>query len=73
MVYIDSFIFVVKQIVTKKDDPEITAQERQLRLPKPDSETPQKHKMKLIEKIEDIEAPFEKAVITIGNFDGVHI
>ncbi|OQY60034.1 MAG: riboflavin biosynthesis protein RibF [Desulfobacteraceae bacterium 4572_88] len=29
--------------------------------------------MKLIEHLEDIEEPFEKAVITIGNFDGVHI
>lgn len=29
--------------------------------------------MKLYESLEDIEIPFEKAVITIGNFDGVHI
>ena len=29
--------------------------------------------MKLIENLEDIAEPFEKAVITIGNFDGVHI
>ncbi len=29
--------------------------------------------MRLIENLEDITAPFEKAVITIGNFDGVHI
>ena len=29
--------------------------------------------MKLIEDLEDITTPFEKAVITIGNFDGVHI
>jgi len=29
--------------------------------------------MKLIENIEDIDKPFENAVITIGNFDGVHI
>ena len=29
--------------------------------------------MKLIENLEDIDAPFPKAVVTIGNFDGVHI
>jgi len=29
--------------------------------------------MKLIENLEDIEKPFKNAVITIGNFDGVHI
>jgi riboflavin kinase/FMN adenylyltransferase len=29
--------------------------------------------MKLIENLDDINAPFKKAVITIGNFDGVHI
>ena len=29
--------------------------------------------MKLIENLEDISRPFEKAVVTIGNFDGVHI
>lgn len=29
--------------------------------------------MKLIESISDIKAPFVNAVITIGNFDGVHI
>jgi len=29
--------------------------------------------MKIIEHIEDIETPFKNAVITIGNFDGVHI
>jgi riboflavin kinase/FMN adenylyltransferase len=29
--------------------------------------------MKLIEKLEDIDIPFPNAVITIGNFDGVHI
>jgi len=29
--------------------------------------------MKLIEKLEEIENPFHNAVITIGNFDGVHI
>jgi riboflavin kinase/FMN adenylyltransferase len=29
--------------------------------------------MKLIENLEDIHAPFPNAVITIGNFDGVHI
>jgi riboflavin kinase/FMN adenylyltransferase len=29
--------------------------------------------MKLIDKIEDIDKPFPNAVITIGNFDGVHI
>lgn len=29
--------------------------------------------MKLIEKLDDIDAPFKNAVITIGNFDGVHI
>ncbi len=29
--------------------------------------------MKLIERIEDISEPFKKAVITIGNFDGVHL
>jgi riboflavin kinase / FMN adenylyltransferase len=29
--------------------------------------------MKLIEKLDDITEPFKKAVITIGNFDGVHI
>jgi len=29
--------------------------------------------MKLIENLEDIDRPFENAVITIGNFDGVHI
>ena len=29
--------------------------------------------MKIIERIEDIVEPFKKAVITIGNFDGVHI
>ena len=29
--------------------------------------------MKLIENLEDIKEPFPKAVITIGNFDGVHI
>ena len=29
--------------------------------------------MKLIENLEDIDTPFENAVITIGNFDGVHI
>lgn len=30
-------------------------------------------KMKLIENIDDIQKPFKNAVITIGNFDGVHI
>jgi riboflavin kinase/FMN adenylyltransferase len=29
--------------------------------------------MKLIENLDDINAPFKNAVITIGNFDGVHI
>jgi len=29
--------------------------------------------MKLIEKLEEIDNPFQNAVITIGNFDGVHI
>lgn len=29
--------------------------------------------MKLIERLEDITEPFQRAVITIGNFDGVHI
>jgi riboflavin kinase/FMN adenylyltransferase len=29
--------------------------------------------MKIIERLEDIKEPFHKAVITIGNFDGVHI
>lgn len=29
--------------------------------------------MKLIEKLEDIDGPYPNAVITIGNFDGVHI
>ena len=29
--------------------------------------------MKLIERIEDITEPFKNAVITIGNFDGVHL
>jgi riboflavin kinase/FMN adenylyltransferase len=29
--------------------------------------------MKLIESLDQIEAPFKDAVITIGNFDGVHI
>ncbi|MCJ7772406.1 MAG: bifunctional riboflavin kinase/FAD synthetase [Desulfobacterales bacterium] len=29
--------------------------------------------MKLIEKLNDIKEPFKNAVITIGNFDGVHI
>ncbi len=29
--------------------------------------------MKLIENLEDIDKPFKNAVITIGNFDGVHI
>lgn len=29
--------------------------------------------MKLFENLEDINRPFQKAVITIGNFDGVHI
>lgn len=29
--------------------------------------------MKLIERLEDIKEPFKNAVITIGNFDGVHI
>jgi riboflavin kinase/FMN adenylyltransferase len=29
--------------------------------------------MKLIEKLEDIKTPFHNAVVTIGNFDGVHI
>lgn len=29
--------------------------------------------MKIIERIEDIEKPFTNAVVTIGNFDGVHI
>jgi riboflavin kinase/FMN adenylyltransferase len=29
--------------------------------------------MRIIERIEDIEKPFESAVVTIGNFDGVHI
>ncbi len=29
--------------------------------------------MKLIEKLEEIENPFHNAVITIGNFDGVHM
>lgn len=29
--------------------------------------------MKLIEKLEDIKTPFQNAVVTIGNFDGVHI
>ena len=31
------------------------------------------HQMKIIERIEDIDKPFPNAVITIGNFDGVHI
>lgn len=29
--------------------------------------------MKLIESLEEIEKPFKNAVVTIGNFDGVHI
>jgi riboflavin kinase/FMN adenylyltransferase len=29
--------------------------------------------MKLIENLDDIRTPFRKAVVTIGNFDGVHI
>lgn len=29
--------------------------------------------MKIIERLEDIEVPFNQAVLTIGNFDGVHI
>ena len=29
--------------------------------------------MKIIERLEDIEEPFPNAVVTIGNFDGVHI
>ena len=29
--------------------------------------------MQLIENLDDIESPFKNAVITIGNFDGVHI
>jgi riboflavin kinase/FMN adenylyltransferase len=29
--------------------------------------------MKIIDRLEDITRPFENAVITIGNFDGVHI
>ena len=29
--------------------------------------------MKIVENIELIEIPIKKAVITIGNFDGVHI
>jgi len=29
--------------------------------------------MKIIENLDDIKEPFKKAVITIGNFDGVHI
>ena len=29
--------------------------------------------MRIIERLEDIKEPFNKAVITIGNFDGVHI
>jgi len=29
--------------------------------------------MKIIERLEDIEKPFKNAVVTIGNFDGVHI
>jgi len=29
--------------------------------------------MKIVERIEDIDKPFTNAVITIGNFDGVHI
>lgn len=29
--------------------------------------------MELIEKIQDIETPFDNSVVTIGNFDGVHI
>ena len=29
--------------------------------------------MELIEHIDNIKRPFENAVITIGNFDGVHI
>ncbi|MDY6791296.1 MAG: bifunctional riboflavin kinase/FAD synthetase [Thermodesulfobacteriota bacterium] len=29
--------------------------------------------MKIIENLDDIKMPFKKAVITIGNFDGVHI
>jgi len=29
--------------------------------------------MKIIENLDDIKRPFKKAVITIGNFDGVHI
>jgi riboflavin kinase/FMN adenylyltransferase len=29
--------------------------------------------MNIIENLDDIKEPFKKAVITIGNFDGVHI
>ena len=29
--------------------------------------------MQLIENLDDIELPFKNAVVTIGNFDGVHI
>ena len=29
--------------------------------------------MKIVSRIEDIQKPFERAVMTIGNFDGVHI
>ena len=29
--------------------------------------------MKIVNRIEDIQEPFKRAVITIGNFDGVHI
>ena len=29
--------------------------------------------MKLIENFDDIKTPLKKAVVTIGNFDGVHI
>ena len=31
------------------------------------------HLMKIIERLEEIENPFTNAVVTIGNFDGVHI
>ena len=31
------------------------------------------HLMKIIERLEEIEDPFTNAVVTIGNFDGVHI
>ena len=43
----------------------------------PDRQTrsakPQPCKMKIFDRLENIQQPFDNAVITIGNFDGVHI